>query len=930
MVDRSPVRFGVVVSVMALGAILSSSPLVAVSVPEPEARQSLLDDACLRNLCFIDKKLGWAVGDRGVIVHTNDGGKHWLLQSSGVGCRLDSVHFISPTEGWASGGWYEADTQLSRGVLLHTVDGGQSWNRMAVDLPRMRKVHFRSPREGTAVGDWSPIHLGGTFVTYDGGHSWQSAPPSESQSTRDLADTNGPLVTLDDAGRLMHNYDFHAGAAINDQLWTAGMPGDRIFSIGPGGVKACNSGISAPIHSLFFIDAMHGWAACSFGTILHTTDGGQSWQVQRGGPRTAAVLFVAQQAKHLPWTMIASESLEHGYRSLAVVHREPTTQPAATSQRDLTSQREPTTRRESTAQRAAVKQRDPLHFSSDVLAAQSLSRLGGDDILVVDPPRVDDRQQIDRILVANQPAVIVLSEDVTNATRDAWLAAAKDAPSVYRVFFVHPGERGDVVVHPAAILPDAGVVVGQAWADALSVLAPGEVREDVLVADRLLDREPSLQQIDSMLHRLPIGAGGLSRRMPPSGTRSRLASLQPISRHGEWAAQLIDACSVAPDGPEMLRSRLTRLVKSMRPPDRIGFLRRIIYRCHCQGQVELYRESLQLAGQLVGEESLGQWAQLMLAAIDGSQEWNRMPSAAHHQSAAVSVANHSTPKAYGSPFEKGNAIVQVANQSEASMRTIRTTETTDALWRRHPLRLLSQFSRLGEQANPALQADVQRLASAANAGPWAGLAAGEMQRQRQTGVRATAHAIRTVAMPAEFTSARPTLDGRFDEGIWNFTPVHVGSAQVKSLDDEPTRLAMAYDSRYVYLAIANGFPNQKPIAPATQRQRDADLHQARRLRLSLDVDRDLMTSFELEIDPSGRCRDTCNGFPNWQPNWFVKTETVAGQWNAEIAIARTDVYSLPLAPGDVWNVRLQTIQAGDAATVPLMPSPENWTRVEFR
>ncbi len=61
-------------------------------------------DAWLADVCFVDAQCGWAVGDRGVIWHTEDGGRQWRLQPSGAACTLQSVCFINRKIGWAAGG----------------------------------------------------------------------------------------------------------------------------------------------------------------------------------------------------------------------------------------------------------------------------------------------------------------------------------------------------------------------------------------------------------------------------------------------------------------------------------------------------------------------------------------------------------------------------------------------------------------------------------------------------------------------------------------------------------------------------------------------------------------------------------------------------------------------------------------------------------
>jgi photosystem II stability/assembly factor-like uncharacterized protein len=58
----------------------------ALCFAQPAAAQAdrwppeMLEDAELTSVWFLDSDQGWVVGDRGVILHTEDGGRHWQLQ----------------------------------------------------------------------------------------------------------------------------------------------------------------------------------------------------------------------------------------------------------------------------------------------------------------------------------------------------------------------------------------------------------------------------------------------------------------------------------------------------------------------------------------------------------------------------------------------------------------------------------------------------------------------------------------------------------------------------------------------------------------------------------------------------------------------------------------------------------------------------------
>ena len=73
-----------------------------------------------------DGHRGWAVGSRGTILATADGGRNWAAQPSGTAATLDGVFFLPDgLHGWV---WGE-------GRFLKTDDGGASWH--AVEATRV-------------------------------------------------------------------------------------------------------------------------------------------------------------------------------------------------------------------------------------------------------------------------------------------------------------------------------------------------------------------------------------------------------------------------------------------------------------------------------------------------------------------------------------------------------------------------------------------------------------------------------------------------------------------------------------------------------------------------------------------------------------------------------------------------------------------------
>ena len=135
------------------------------------------DDANLFDVCFVSRRLGWAVGDRGTILHTRDGGQSWQLQTSPVGCRLESVQFLDDQHGWAVGGYTVPYTHRAVGVIVRTEDGGRTWTRQKDHfLPWLRQVHFVNPRTGFALGSPSAMFPSAVYRTSDGGAHWRPWP----------------------------------------------------------------------------------------------------------------------------------------------------------------------------------------------------------------------------------------------------------------------------------------------------------------------------------------------------------------------------------------------------------------------------------------------------------------------------------------------------------------------------------------------------------------------------------------------------------------------------------------------------------------------------------------------------------------------------------------------------------------------------------
>ena len=298
-------------------------------LPTPEAIQqswpaSYRSDAHLYEVAFVNARTGWAVGDRGTILHTQDGGAQWTLQDSGIACRLESVHFVTPELGWAAGGYSVPFTHRGRGVILRTADGGKSWQPIeSTSLPWLKGIRFFDAKRGIAYGLPTARHPSGLFYTHDGGLGWHAWTGTSRHWMAQAIDANltpskaEHLLMLEQGGnvwqvdgnslRPVPSQTPLAEASelyITDGQWiVAGNQGLVRVSRNQG--HRWNTPVVPPLREMMHFDWQaiggyenHVWLAGAPGTrILHTDNGGRDWSWQETGQRLPiyAVDFVDER-----------------------------------------------------------------------------------------------------------------------------------------------------------------------------------------------------------------------------------------------------------------------------------------------------------------------------------------------------------------------------------------------------------------------------------------------------------------------------------------------------------------------------------------------------------------------------------------------------------------------------------------------------------
>lgn len=194
----------------------------------------------IESVFFVNPSTGWATGRNGNILSTRDGGKTWTPEQSPVFRELVTQYFVTPELGWAGG--FDG--------IIQTSNGGKTWSVQYREID-VRAMHFVSATTGWAVGGSGKI-----IATTDGGKTWT---PQQSGKINQL---NSVFFTSPMLG------------------WAAGV--DGIIATNDGGktwAEQLNTTALNRIrlNNLWFNNSTTGWAVGGDSTLLITNDGGKTW-----------------------------------------------------------------------------------------------------------------------------------------------------------------------------------------------------------------------------------------------------------------------------------------------------------------------------------------------------------------------------------------------------------------------------------------------------------------------------------------------------------------------------------------------------------------------------------------------------------------------------------------------------------------------------
>ncbi|HEY1601070.1 MAG TPA: YCF48-related protein [Pirellulales bacterium] len=993
---------------------------LAAAESDGSLARSMLDDAELSAVTFVDTLHGWAVGDRGVIWRTDDGGESWQLSASGVSGTLRTVFFADSENGCAAGGEYRSYLRSTKGILLRTSDGGRTWETdKGLLLSTIHKIKFFGGPKGWALSEPSAIFPSGVFCTDTGGRSWtQMADQQVSEWTvGDFADPfsavlaggrgargtirernlavwqqseygvrepraihltspqdgwlvgdGGLLLATQDGGRSWQPplqqprntepFDWRAVTAHGSYLWIAGSPGTLVLHSADSGAtwETLPTGQCLPINSLTFVDADHGWAVGALGTILVTSDGGNSWQKQRGARQRAALLAVYSDADRTPLEALARLAGNEGYvTAVELIARrdaEPDTPSSATSGNreraalvalgcSAAEQAWGFPLRQKGVQSTAEQIVDGWNRMYSGHGVERLEehlvrriRMWKPEVIITSAasPAGDDPlghlvNQVVLRAVTDAADPQKFPEQIRAAGLSAW-AAKKVAGSL------PPGKLGTINVNTSQLAPR----LAHSLADYSSV-ARGLIDDDYHAPPNTwgfrlhLDSIPQGQGQQDFFSGISLQAGGDARREMPGAGRAGLDAMRQIAeKHRNLQAILAHAERTGRGGT--LLGQVEDLTRGLDASTAGQALFELAQSYYVEGQWEFAAPVFQLLSEKYPTHPLTTPALEWLV-----QYWSSGEAACRAQIRTGTLARkNSNVRSEHAEVAIPGSIPPASppGPSFVAMASGRRDLTPDlnhrAARHAHALEAGQALERIDAQAwsdmhvqFPLAQAraatnsrDVDRLFHTLTVSrphdAWWACAKGEQWLSAQAGKTSP----KTTAFVRR-GDAKPRLDGQFDDELWKTADRLELTSPLADDSAWPATAMLAYDDEFLYIAIScRQAPQCRYATDDRTRERDADLSAHDRVELLIDVDRDWTTFYRLSVDHRGWTAEACWHDATWNPRWFVAASTSEENWTVEMAIPLASLSTEAVVPKTAWVLGLQRISPGAGF--------QSWTR----
>ena len=904
----------------------------------------------LKSVHFINEHRGWIAGNyytplldrsHSVILRTEDGGESWESVKNALLPEINRIHFQHVLGGWAIG----STNSLNRSGILTTSSGGGSWSSQTIepaanlidgdlipsgfvvidDKHRLGKVSGRQ-FELAVISSEINVRINAVRM-FDGRRGWAVGNRGTILATRDGGSTWSPLAASDKQLRMLSQFDFATLQVAGERVFVAGDPGNILFSFSAAAtsddsldLQTHRTGVQTGLQKMNFVNDQHGWAVGGLGTIIATSDSGKTWRVQRGNESRVAILAVAKTKHDLPFAFLSRFSGEECYLSASIL----------------------------------AESESRMHRQ---MAASAINRVGCSllaDLGIEQGSSDSSERELEamvRHIRCHKPNVLVCGS--LNSSSDSMVMTCRNAIelasnanayeeqislaglSPWRVdrFVVRTEKKSEFTLQGVRFLPSTGILlqdqiaISRAMAGLNPVYRSSEhyrvesftgtvtaVGDDIMYGLETLGRDLPRREHGSM--RGSLGAFATSPLKIQRLNEIRKLAADPANQNqvegmirgfgggqdareqGIWLWQLAD---------ELLRDGQNELAAYA--------LNQLSTRFHNHPLTPA--AIIWLANHYSSSEvdvAIGEDIKAALALVDTTIQ--------HASKIETTVDNEGVTQVKWEPNEKRGKAVTQAQFIEDAVEAVRKNRIQKAvavlnrLKQRDPDLAMSESVRFmeaklgsklpGPNSSEALFKSIRRTGDLDS--PYRFASSRELK---------TTDVLFTNSLPVCFKAeSRPLLDGSLDDDVWQ-NALELGQARMRvvtpSGENSPTNTDiswLAYDEQFLYLAARCRIQaNHKCKPKSNVRTRDPDIQQHDRIRLELDFDRDMQSSFVFEVDACGRATDSCAGSAGWNPDWYVAVQQDAKVWVVECAIPLEQLVADGLKPGGLIAHRFSRLDA---------------------
>lgn len=1009
---------------IALWAVMIAHSSLHSYAKEPATSQTAIydsfvaaqrQDAELHSLFALSSDRIWVVGERGLILASEDGGIRWKVQESGTTCSLRDVYFADPLRGWAVGYAVQPFSHRLYGVVLSTTDGGQKWTYTPhYLLPPLHGIRRTETGNLIIWGGWSTQLGSSVFESLDAGRSWSPSPNIQGEYQLLVPQTNGWIGASEDGSVIQ--WALHQTRPVGKpRQWSRFQcDGDRIFGIDstkqlllanlatsssvqtvplpdclstfdnlglskqslfvtgyPSHViarsedlghswQAIESPVDAPLNRFIFLDENRGWAISQLGDIIATRDGGKSWWIQRTGFSQLGMLFVVSDSEKIPWTSLAYCATEL-QRSTGLV---------------VVCDRALDTYSESQKRRRIQAAASSIGITFVQFVSSSLIDVPHDISLRRSNELTRESQELSLLVRQFTPEVIVIGRDnsavgerikkqvLQGVLEHAQALKAQNQTIIqqsaqrktHKVYSVSHSKARSIEITGSLVLKKSGKLLGDVTQRATTRI---EEQVDLEHAESLLliyAENPGDGSVTD------IGAGFLpsleaSRRIE-LGHQGNLQVVLGSTARRKSLQRLLDSSrreSIDDSWDDYFQQVVASLTRDELEPALIWLADRL----REQGkwlQWQMVAETL-IRRQPDSGAAEVMWRQLLVVAASAElNHWQAKETRSFDTSDATlgvvtaSATGNDNPPT--SPFAAPTPNTEIQNSNVKTTSSPPQNESTEStavdaaptnlalmqwigqqLPIRHPilvsepdvlLQLNSWFRRHGVQS--PLIADVQNglklLSMQGHPQAWQTAAAIETSLWTATGSNLAALGKANAASVAKpnfgphlisttQSLERPLLDGLPDDLCWQQASSLVIKNESLPSPQPATEVRIAFDEEWLFVWIrCERDALTKRSASAARREYDSDLANEDRVRFTLDIDRDRVTTFQFEVDQRGLTRDSCWNLMQWNPRWFVAQHHTDTEWCSEFAIPLAELCANQHIAGSQWCVGIER-QSGE-------------------